>query len=43
MSAVGWRGSPRGLNREQPDLVVFLGDYAGGHESRDVRASRTGR
>ena len=26
------------LNRERPDVVVFLGDYAGGHEPADVRA-----
>jgi predicted MPP superfamily phosphohydrolase len=27
------------LNREQPDLVVFLGDYAGGHESAELRSA----
>jgi predicted MPP superfamily phosphohydrolase len=26
------------LNRERPDLVVFLGDYAGGHEPAVLRA-----
>jgi uncharacterized protein len=27
------------LNRERPDVIVFLGDYAGGHEPADVRAA----
>jgi predicted MPP superfamily phosphohydrolase len=26
------------LNRERPDIIVFLGDYAGGHEPAAVRA-----
>ena len=25
------------LNRERPDVIVFLGDYAGGHEPRESR------
>jgi uncharacterized protein len=27
------------LNRERPDLIVLLGDYAGGHEPASVRAA----
>jgi len=39
VSAERVRRTLRRLNRERPDLIVFLGDYAGGHEPASTRAA----
>jgi predicted MPP superfamily phosphohydrolase len=33
------RATLQRLNQEKPDLIVFLGDYAGGHEPAATRAA----